>query len=1198
MSKRVEPPPKGIFGWLYPVFTAPGTEFIRKCGLDGYFFIRYLRTLLKIFIPLAIVILPILLPINASGGRGPHFAVGKYAAYTNVTGLDIFSFGNVRPENSNRYWAHLILAVLVVVYVCYVFYDELRFYLSTRQAYLTAPEHRLRASATTVLVTGIPREWLSVEALQGLYDVFPGGIRNIWINRQYDLLLDKVKYRNKIVQRLETAETNLIQKARKVYLKRLQMQAKKEGRGWSKSDKQQQRKNEDAEASRIAQNDGTSAGDPQNVKHVLHEVTQDELVMSELNEKKRWAPIPMVGEGLQNLGQNISKVGHTVAQGLKQKEEGVHGRLKMTGGLALHKANHIPTVEADSDGPRSHHLAGPASSNEYVQPRLVDAAVDKNSLPYGLRTLSGDATGRTGAGSGTMVHASSYKHSDNGHEQTDVPDGTHLGRHGDLTGERSMTTDGTTEAPHKSRWTLWNEKRRRSHGAPSAQLMTGEHDEDGTPLSHQSPVTPGANPPATINGDVETKSKRTWFNRIKEHDGGKQGVRDKHRSYPKAFNEEFERDDYGEPVWKKYLSESDRDTMRVPYFGETWMPLLPLFGKKVDVIYYCRKMLARLNVEIEEDQDHADEFPLMNSAFIQFNEQIAAHMACQALSHHIPKQMAPRLVEVSPNEVVWDNMSIRWFERYLRTAVMFTFVSALIAAWAIPVTITGSISQLKSLTALLPWLGWINRLPKWVLSIVQGVLPPVLLALLLFLLPAILRWLVKQQGVQTGAAMELSVQNYFFAFLFIQVFLIVSISSGITSALKDLIRDVASAPALLAANLPRASNYFFSYMILQALSVSAGALLQVGNLLGWLFMARLDTTPREKWNRESSLTLIQWGTFFPVYTNLAAIGLIYSVISPLILIFNIITFGLFWVIYRYNSLYVHTFVDDTGGLLFPRAINQLFVGLYVMELCMIGLFFLVRDANGTVACKIQGIIMVVVTILTLVYQVLLNDAFSPLIKYIPISLEDGAVEEDKRFQELLGKKSYSAQADGGVEGQDQEVLEAEVTRAATESIELETLQHRRHQLNPRDWLIRRAEAARSGEETRRPHDAEGQTAKHRHKHKHPHTHTHEHTHVIHSHSRRGDELFAGLQDTLEELNPDARERLVRWAYRHVAVRAPKPVIWIPRDSLGVSDDEVQRTKRFSKHIWISNSHASLDGKGKVIFGHCPPDFTELDIIKL
>lgn len=129
--------------------------------------------LLKCFCLLALVILPVLLPLNSYGGRGAP----------EVRGLDQLAWTNVSHKSTRRYWAHLVMAVSVVVLFCYMFYHELRAYIRLRQAYLTSPQHRLRASATTVLVSSIPRKYLTVEALVRLYDVFPGGVRNVWINR-------------------------------------------------------------------------------------------------------------------------------------------------------------------------------------------------------------------------------------------------------------------------------------------------------------------------------------------------------------------------------------------------------------------------------------------------------------------------------------------------------------------------------------------------------------------------------------------------------------------------------------------------------------------------------------------------------------------------------------------------------------------------------------------------------------------------------------------------------------------------------------------------------------------------------------------------------------------------------------------------------------------------------------------------------
>ena len=67
-------------------------------------------------------------------------------------------------------------------------------------------------------------------------------------------------------------------------------------------------------------------------------------------------------------------------------------------------------------------------------------------------------------------------------------------------------------------------------------------------------------------------------------------------------------------------------------------------------------------------------------------------------------------------------------------------------------------------------------------------------------------------------------------------------------------------------NLPKVGNYFISYMILQALSVSAATLLQLSRLCFFVIGVLLDTTARQKWQRGLE-PQISWVTFFPVYTN-------------------------------------------------------------------------------------------------------------------------------------------------------------------------------------------------------------------------------------------------------------------------------------------------------------------------------------------
>ncbi len=328
-----------------------------------------------------------------------------------------------------------------------------------------------------------------------------------------------------------------------------------------------------------------------------------------------------------------------------------------------------------------------------------------------------------------------------------------------------------------------------------------------------------------------------------------------------------------EPLWKRYLGEKDRDYMRLPIFNLPWMPSIPFVGRKVDTLYHCWQEMARLNNEIDQDQREPERYPLMTSAFIQFNTQEATYMACQSIVRCTPLCFRSQYLEASPVDVKWENLSKNWWSRYTRTILVVASVVALVLEWSVPVAFTGLVSQIAYLTALLPWLHWIDALPVWLLGCIQGVLPQLMLTALTTLLPYVLRIITERQGLLTEVAVELSLQKFYFIFLFVQVFLTVSLSSSITAVIQQLLHGLDSVPAVLATNLPKASNYFFSYLILRCFSVSAGSLLQIGRLIDRCTLARImNVTPRQKWEKQTSLPQMQWGILFPIYTNLACIG--------------------------------------------------------------------------------------------------------------------------------------------------------------------------------------------------------------------------------------------------------------------------------------------------------------------------------------
>lgn len=181
----------------------------------------------------------------------------------------------------------------------------------------------------------------------------------------------------------------------------------------------------------------------------------------------------------------------------------------------------------------------------------------------------------------------------------------------------------------------------------------------------------------------------------------------------------------------RYLSAKDRPTHR----------LKPLIGKKVDTIDWCRAELEKVIPKVEEMQakQRAGDSKKLNSVFVEFTTLQEAQSAYQSLTHHQVLHMAPRFTGMTPSEIIWSNLRIKWWERVLRVVATTTFVVALIIFWSIPVAVVGAISNINYLTGLLPWLDFIDKIPTVILGVVTGLLPSVMLAVLMSLLPIILR---------------------------------------------------------------------------------------------------------------------------------------------------------------------------------------------------------------------------------------------------------------------------------------------------------------------------------------------------------------------------------------------------------------------------------------------------------------------------
>ncbi|GAB0137386.1 hypothetical protein EsDP_00005654 [Epichloe bromicola] len=417
------------------------------------------------------------------------------------------------------------------------------------------------------------------------------------------------------------------------------------------------------------------------------------------------------------------------------------------------------------------------------------------------------------------------------------------------------------------------------------------------------------------------------------------------------------------------------------------------FFRRVDTIRWTRTRLRQLNLQIykmRKQVRRGDGAIVLPTVFVEFYNQEAAQAAHQVLSHHRPLQMSSRLLGVRPDEVIWSCLRMTWWELIIRRFLILALVTAAVIFWAIPSAIIGTMSNIETVTKKFKFLSFLNMLPKVILNFVQSFLPAIALTILMAIVPGLLRICGALSGIPTTTRVELFVQNVYFAFQVVQVFLITTLTSAASSALGSILSNPLGAKDLLAENIPKASNFYLSYILIQCMMSGGLRLVQPFSLIKHYVIGRIGEVPRTGYKRWLTLEPAHWGAVYPVYTTMGVIALSYAFIAPLVLMFAAGGMLATQMVWKYNLLYVLDSDVDSKGLFYPRALIHLTIGLYLAEICLIGLLAL-KSAYAPLA------LMVLFFIFTGLVHFTLSDAIAPLLLNLPqtLPLEEEIQEEEK-----------------------------------------------------------------------------------------------------------------------------------------------------------------------------------------------------------
>ncbi|RKP06737.1 hypothetical protein THASP1DRAFT_7232, partial [Thamnocephalis sphaerospora] len=379
-----------------------------------------------------------------------------------------------------------------------------------------------------------------------------------------------------------------------------------------------------------------------------------------------------------------------------------------------------------------------------------------------------------------------------------------------------------------------------------------------------------------------------------------------------------------ESVLAKYY----RDPENMPSKRPTCR-LKKFYGERVDAIDHYSKLVDELETKIYATRQKFGEFKASSVGFVCYPSVSAAHQAIRVLRARMVsvKQMAklaapPEVhIAASPDDIIWSNVGLRLPERASRRFSGTLVFSGVLIFGTVAV---GWLSTLANLGKLMSSWNFTNRLylrfPKF-FGFMESSVAPLLMALFFMALPFLLKIISRYQGDYTGSRVQRSVLKKFYLFLFVN-----QLSVVITNMLVSILADVfkgqwntmiqSTTPMLkkLLEGLVTSSNMWMTYIAVRGIGVTIELLQLIALVRIFLRRRMLHPTPREI-KEFTQPPDFPYDVVYGTYLFLLLIGLLYAIISPLILVFALFNFFVALMVFRYQLMYVYTTrIETDGGL--------------------------------------------------------------------------------------------------------------------------------------------------------------------------------------------------------------------------------------------------------------------------------------------
>nr|GMD71049.1 CSC1-like protein At4g02900 [Ipomoea batatas] len=446
-----------------------------------------------------------------------------------------------------------------------------------------------------------------------------------------------------------------------------------------------------------------------------------------------------------------------------------------------------------------------------------------------------------------------------------------------------------------------------------------------------------------------------------------------------------------------YQTKYERDPTKRP---KTKTGFWGLWGKTVDAIDYYASEIDKLIEEEDAEREKVTNDPkaIVPAAFVSFKSRWAAAVCAQTQQSRNPTiwltEWAPE-----PRDVYWNNLSIPYVSLNVRRLLMLVALFFLTFFFMIPIALVQSMASIEGIEKVLPFLKPLIEL-DFIKSVVQGFLPGIALKIFLAILPTILMIMSKIEGFTSISSLERISAAKYHLFILVNVFLGSIIAGAAFEQLKTFLdQSPTEIPKTVGVAIPIRATFFITYIMVDGWAGIAAEVLRLVPLK--MFHVKNTLLVKTDRDREQAMDpgSISFSICEPRIQLYFLLGLVYSVVTPILLPFIIVFFAFAYMVFRHQIINVYDQKYESGAAFWPDVHRRITIGLIISQLLLMGLMSTKDAAQSTP-------VILVLPILTIWFHKVCKGRFESA--FVKFPLQEAMVKDtlERATEPNLDLKAY------------------------------------------------------------------------------------------------------------------------------------------------------------------------------------------------